>query len=270
MARSIDEIMGGLVAAKESQPGLAVLDSRSVAAVWRLLLYVVAMGCYVVEVLYDEHVREVGNMLATRLPHRAKWYCDKTLQFMSDMSLVSDADYYDTSKMSDAEIGTARVIKHAVAVEDGKTSMLTIKVAGENSEGERQPLGDEHVRQLAAYLAEIKDAGVKINIVNKPADLFACTIDVYYDPMREATHVQSACDNIVKEYIRNLPFNGEYTNMALVDRLQGVSGVKVVEFIDASAKEDGVAAVTPINARYTPIAGYFKADGINIRMRAYD
>ncbi|MEG0012408.1 MAG: hypothetical protein RR706_09645 [Muribaculaceae bacterium] len=270
MARSIDEIMSGLIAAKESQPALAVLDSHSVTAVWRLLLYVVAMGCHVVEMLYDEHVKEVDGVLATRLPHRAKWYCDKTLQFMSDMSLVSDSDYYDISQMSDAEIDKARVVKHAVAVEDGRTSMLTIKVAGENSEGERVPLADEHVRQLTAYLGEVKDAGVKINVVNKRADMFSCAIDVYYDAMREGAHIHNACDSVINDYISNLPFNGEYSNMALVDRLQKVNGVKIVEFNGASAQEDGVAAATPINARYTPIAGYFKANNINIKMQVYD
>ena len=76
--------------------------------------------------------------------------------------------------------------------------------------------------QLAAYLAEIKDAGVRINLVNREADTFNCSVDIYYNPMLLPENVRRDCEAAIRSYIANLPFNGEYTNMALIDALQAV------------------------------------------------
>ena len=108
-------------------------------------------------------------------------------------------------------------------MENNDASILTIKVAGENG-GVRQRLDEETETQLAAYIAEFKDAGVRINLVNIDADTFNCEVDIFYDPMLLPEEVESACRETVRAYIENLPFNGEYTNMALVNELQRSRG----------------------------------------------
>ena len=120
---------------------------------------------------------------------------------------------------------------------------------------------------MEAYFAEIKDAGVRIDVVNKEGDPFGCEVDIYYDAMLTPETVKTDCEAAIKSYIENLPFNGEYTNMALVDALQGVEGVKVVEFVGASTT-DGAA----INARYVPDAGYFRVDTdtLTLNMKVYN
>ena len=159
------------------------------------------------------------------MPHRPKWYRDKVLGFMKNKVLIADTDRYDTEGMSEDDIAAAKVVKHAVAVENNDASILTIKVAGENG-GVRQRLDEETETQLAAYIAEFKDAGVRINLVNIDADTFNCEVDIYYDPMLQPEEVEGACRETVRAYIENLLFNGEYTNMALVDELQKVEGVE--------------------------------------------
>ena len=82
--------------------------------------------------------------------------------------------------------------------------------------------------------------------------------------------VEGACRETVRAYIEDLPFNGEYTNMALVDELQKVEGVKIVEFRGATTSANGETAVVPINARHVPVAGYFKAGTITINRYVYE
>ena len=125
-----------------------------------------------------------------------------------------------------------------MAVENRDASLLTIKVAGEK-DGKRCRLDAETEAQLAAYIAEIKDAGVRTALVNIDPDRFNCEADVYYDPMLVAETVESACREAVRNYIENLPFNGEYTNMALVDALQTLDGVRIVEFRGATTVAAG-------------------------------
>ena len=279
MARNINDIKSEMArelmrneAAAERygfEPGTEFGDVFGAASVENILLYVWAVCAWAVEQLVGRHKAEVTAELEALIAHRPKWYRDKVLQFMEGKELVQDSDTYDTASMSESEITAARVVKHAVAVESRDASLLTIKVAGGDS-GSRRPLTAEHEKQLKAYINEIKDAGVRTALVNMEADTFGCAVDVYYNAMLEPGTVQAACAATIRDYIENLPFNGEYTNMALVDRLQEVEGVKIVELLGSNAKAANESTTTQINARLTPAAGYFKPGEITVSMKAYD
>lgn len=216
-------------------PGSEFGEVFGAASVENILLYVWAMCAWTVEQLLSRHRAEVTAAVEEIVPHRPKWYRDKVLGFMEGRPLEADRDTYDTAGMSESEVSAARVVKHAVATESRDASLLTIKVAGESG-GERRPLTAEQERQLKAYIMEIKDAGVRTALVNMEGDTFGCEVDVYYNAMLEPESVQSSCEAAIRGYIENLPFNGEYTNMALVDRLQGVDGVKIVELLGSTAR----------------------------------
>ena len=250
MARTIAEIKESIAAdfmrnsdvarAYGFEAGAAFTSHFSRVSIESLLFYIVACATWVLECLFDQHKTDVEKRIEEILPHRPKWYRDKVLAFMKDKTLISDTDTYDTVGMGEDDIEAARVVKHAAASENKNTSILTIKVAGEKN-GERCPLDAETETQLAAYIAEIKDAGVRVELVNIDADTFNCEVDIYYDPMLLPEQVENACREAIKEYIENLPFNGEYTNMALVDRLQMVEGVKIPELRSASTSANGEA-----------------------------
>lgn len=250
-------------------PGDSFTAHFSNASVESVLFHIFACAAWVIETLFDDHKRDVNACIEEILPHRPKWYRDKVLRFMKNKALVPDTDTYDTAGMSEDDITAARVVKHAVAVENKDASILTIKVAGENG-GKRCKLDAETETQLAAYIGEFKDAGVRINLVNIDADTFNCEVDIYYDPMLLPEEVEADCRETIKKYIENLPFNGEYTNMSLVDELQQIDGVKIVEFRGATTSANNETALTPINARYVPVAGYFKAGAITINKHVYE
>ncbi|MEG1842422.1 MAG: hypothetical protein RR221_06880 [Alistipes sp.] len=241
----------------------------SKVSVESVLFYVVAVAIWVLENLFESHKKETEELIDGLTPHRPKWYRDKVLAFMAGHTLIADTDRYDTANMSNADIETARVVKHAVAVENNDSSILTIKVAGENG-GVRCKLDVNTQTQLSAYIAEIKDAGVRVALVNTDPDTFNCKVDVYYDPTLLPADVETGCRQVIKNYVENLPFNGEYTNMALVDDLQKVEGVKIAELQTATTSIAADTTVTAINARTVPKAGYFTIGIITINMIAHN
>lgn len=241
----------------------------SQASVVGLLFYVFACAAWTLEKLFDTYRQEVDARLDALLPHRPKWYRDKMLAFLKDRSLEPDTERYDTTGMTSEEIAAARVVRHAVAAEDPEASRLTIKVAGER-DGRRCPLDAQTAKQLEAYIAQIKDAGVRTELVNAAPDRFDCRLDIYYDPMLQESSVESACRTAIGEYIENLPFNGEYTNMALVDRIQQVEGVRIVEFRSATATAAGTSVSQTIDARHVPAAGYFETGEVALTMKVYN
>ena len=279
MARTIEEIKDGIAAewmrsdAVAERYGIAPGDTFGkhfgAASVENMLMYVFAVGAWVLEKLLDLHRAEVTAEIEAMLPHRPKWYRDRVLAFMPDRELDRDSDTYDLDGLTDDEIEAGRPVKYAVAAESRDASLLTIKVAGEAGE-KRGPISAAHEVQLRAYIAEIKDAGVRTALVNMEPDTFNCTVDVYYDALLRPELVRARCEEAIRGYIENLPFNGEYTNMALVDALQVLEGVRVVELRGSTAQAADEGTVTRINARLTPKAGYFKSGEINVTMKAYD
>jgi len=276
MARTISEIKDTITTAFMRNeavarmygfaPGSDFSSCFSKVSLESILFYLFASAVWTLETLFDQHRTEVDTRMDELMPHRPKWYRDKALDFMLDRLPLPDSDRYDTAGMSEEDIAAARVVKHAVAVENETTSLLTIKVAGEQ-DGNRAPLPEQTALQLLAYLQEIKDAGVRIELVNEAPDLFNCEVDIYYDPMLAPDSVEALCRKAINACLSNLPFNGEYTNMALVDSLQQVEGVRIVEFKGASTRNATTPALLTIDARYTPLAGYFKPDAITLNMK---
>lgn len=241
----------------------------SKVSVVSVLFYIFACAAFVLERLFDSYRQEVDDRIEAIIPHRPKWYRDRVLAFMKDRTLIPDTDEYDTADMTDEEITAARVVKHAVADESDDASLLTIKVAGEQG-GRRCPLDAETEGQLAAYIAEIKDAGVRTALVNIAPDRFNCELDIYFDPMLLASTVESFCRDMIRAYVENLPFNGEYTNMALVDQLQKIEGVKIPELRGATTVAASESVVTAIDARCVPAAGYFELGDVKLNMKVYN
>lgn len=249
--------------------GIPFSSFFSRVSIENVLIYVFAVATWSIERLVEEHKREIEDKISDMEAHRPQWYRRKVMAFMPGMLLVTDSDEYDTSGLREEEIEEMRVVKHAVAIENEDASILTIKVAGERG-GERMPLSEEDERRLRNYIGEIKDAGVRVSLVNKEADLFDSLIEVYYDGMLSSSEVETVCRERIKGYIENLPFNGEYSNMGLVDALQGVDGVKIAEVKRASSRVSGESTSTMIDARITPTAGYFKMGEVELNMKEYD
>lgn len=267
MARTIAEIkeeMTGYFIANEtviSTYGLDITknfeDQFSKVSLESIIFYVVSAAIWTLEVLFDTHKTEVTNLIATLKPHRLKWYVDKTLAFQFGRDLITDSDIYDNTDVTDEQITTEKVVKYSAAVENA--GRIVIKVAtSTGSVTGREPLTVDQEAALIAYHKEIKDAGVRIDLVNLPANEFKATLDIYYDPMILNASLGSLANggNPVREaveyFITNLPFNGEYRNSALVDRLQEVPGVVIPEL--HLSEIDGA----PVLAKATPQSGYMK------------
>ncbi|EGQ11441.1 hypothetical protein HMPREF9136_2703 [Prevotella dentalis DSM 3688] len=247
--------------------GKAFYDVFSKVSLESLLLYIVAVAMWTHEALFESFRNEVEVKISNMKPHTAKWYRNMMLGFMRDKTLAPDSDTYDTTGMSEEEINTAKVVKYAAASESPASNLLIIKVAG-GTENARIPLENDLEPQLTAYINEIKDVGVRFKLINAMPDKFDCDIDVYYSAMKSPASLRQDCLEAVRNYVQNLPFDGVYSNMALIDKIQELDGVKVVEMKSSCARIATTGSAIAINARYIPYSGYFTPGEININMIA--
>lgn len=249
-------------------------DKFSKVSIESVLMYIVAASIWVLEKIFDTHQTEIAAMIASMKPHTLRWYVNKVKSYRAGQALIEGTDTYSNDNLTEEAIENMQVVKYAAASESEAT--VYIKVATEKSGG-KEPLSAEELNGLESYIAEIKDAGVQVRVINEVASRLKLEIDIYYNPMvlkNTGEHLSTGAhpvEDSIKGYINNLPFNGEYRNQSLVDALQVTEGVVIAELKSAQESYDGVS-FEHIIAKATPYSGYYKydKDDITINYKAYE
>jgi len=263
MARTIAQIQAQIILSVQADSTLAQINSPSAFAIWRLWTYVVASAIWLLETYFDIHKAEVNEALATLKPHGLRWYQAKTLAFQYGSDLVEDEDYYNNSALTPDGIADQQIVAQASVTEaDGK---VTVKAAKEVAD-ELEPLETAKYNSLLAYLQEIKDAGVRLELLSFNADKLKLTIDVYYDPLilnADGERIDGTNDDPVGEAARlflreGLTFNGLFVVEKLRDALQGVDGVFVPMIRSVSAARYDNPSLSGVDVVYQPYSGFLR------------
>lgn len=238
MARSVKEIQDEIIEQKNEQPELVGLDSTSKVSVWRMWTYITAVAIWSLEKLFDLHSNEVTEKLAHLKPHTARWYRSKALLFQYGFDLLSDSDNYDNTGADESEVENSKVIKYCAVVESESVSRLIIKIATEDSD-ELSPVGGDILESFQEYIAEIKDAGVAITVINYLPDRLKLTIRIIRNALlldaegRSIRNGNKPVEDAIKSYLKLLPFNGNFSIQKLIDNIQQVEGVEDVSIDEA-------------------------------------
>jgi hypothetical protein len=266
MAQTIEQIFEELKAAKNADATLAGLDSTSLTAIWRLWLYIQAAATWTLQNLFDLLGVEINLLIANLKPHSSLWYANKCKAFQYGFDLLADTDQFDNTGYTAQQIEDSKIIKYAACVEGVSPvygSFLRIKVA-KLVAGDLAPLSGGELAAFVAYMERVKDAGVFIIIDSLVADKLKMTWQVYYNPLvlsdtgaRLDGSDAEPVKTVIKEYLKNLPFNGEYRPTFHIDYVQKVDGVEDPRIINCEA----TYALLPFNsvaASYIPDAGYLR------------
>lgn len=274
MARSVDTIYADLIAKKESDSNLDVLNSTSKTAIWRLWLYIVAYATNVLESLFDKHYTEVTSIITELKPHTMRWYRQKALAFQYGFDLISDTDIFDNRTATEAQIEASKIIKYAAITEATTESRLVLKIATEDSAGKLAPITSGQESAFVPYIEEIKDAGVAITVINYLPDILKLNLRIYYDPLvLTSTGVsirtgKKPVEDALNEFMKELPFNGELVLNSLIDKLQKTEGVKIPHLVQAASKWidtalDDYGNFENISVKKIPVSGYFEIENFD-------
>lgn len=239
----------------------------SIVSVESIMFGIVAYGIWFLEMLFDLHVSQVDEKLAQLKPHTARWYRNKALAFQYGFDLVEDTDKFDNTGKTDEEIETSRIVKYSAVTESEDESRLIVKIATEQGD-KLTPVTAVQQEAFKAYLAEIKDAGVATTVINYLPDRLKLNVRIVRDMLvlsdngMDITTGKYPVNDAIYEFMRELPFNGELSLQALVDKLQGVKGVTDLSldlaqtaWIDATTNTYG--SWENIDISKIPVSGYF-------------
>ncbi len=267
MARTITEIHNQILANTSSNPVLGAVNNTSLTGRLRLFSYIIAVAIQLLEKIFDKHLEEVVNIIFQQKWGTVRWYRNRVLGFQFGFDLAKDTDRFINDNATPEEIEESKVIKHCAVVEPISNSSLIIKVATEEN-GELAPTSAEIQTSLAYYIDEFRVAGTRVDLINQLGDLLIPYVDVYRDPLvigADGVNIltgENTVEIAIKNYLRNVGFNGELVVLDLAKAIQAVDGVVTVEianievrYIDRQANEYGERL--PISVKFIPESGYF-------------
>jgi len=272
MARTIQEIQELIYQAKAQEPALNELNSTSKVAIWRLWVYIIAVAIWSLEKLFDLHRADIDKRLAELKPHTARWYRSKALAFQYGFDLLTDSDKFNNTGHTEEQIEVSKIVKYSAVVESPNEGRLIVKIAGEQGE-QLQPITEPQKQAFEAYLQEIKDAGVRLSVVNYQPDVLHLQMKIVYDPLvldsngQSIIHATKPVETAIKDYLKRLPFNGELVLAHLIDELQQAEGVRIPHLVLAQSKNitsgGSYGDFETIEISKIPTAGYFTIDNFN-------
>lgn len=272
MARTINEIYEQMLSAKQADSRLSALTSNSLAAIWKLLLWVAAAGIWVVEEQLYMFRAELTDLLESKKPGTLKWYRQQALNYRHGADVMVDgygvfyAAADETPKLladcSVRESGTGLVIKVA--------KLLGAKLA---------PLDSGEFDSFVYYMSLIKYAGTPLRFINSEANKLKLQAIVYYDALylnANGISLQSGTrtiDQAIEAYLQALPFDGRLQVNDLIASMRAVEGVKDVA-ITGIAHQFAGDPYQAIVTSHIAESGYFAIDpdyplNTNITYQAY-
>lgn len=273
--RTVEEIKKEICQAWMTSEELARAYGFEVGSAWsysrmsveNVLVWLVASAIWMHERIFVTHTEEVTDYIARMKPHTLRWWVERAKLFQKGSTLPDDSCDYDNANLSDEEVEKRQIVKFASATE--QKNIVYLKVAKEEG-GAIKPLDDDEKAAFCAYVDEIRAAGVTVMVVSESGCQLKLAIDVYYDPMvmdgkgKRLADGTSPVEDTIKQYIENLPFDGEYRNSELIDRLQAVEGVVMPELRSAEERMTANDEWATIQAFATPYSGYYQYDEENV------
>lgn len=240
MARSVAEIKKTMTdafmadATIREKYGLSVNDTFSSkfssVSIENILFFIVAACCHVLEMIFDQHKRDVEDKIALAVVASVPWYYKMALAFQYGDSLVlNDRTWqYEYASIDESK----QVVKYA-AVRDKGTS-VQILVSGDQG-GSPVALSNDVLTVFKQYMNRVKVAGVILNITSKESDNVTVMATITIDPLvlNENGELLSDGSKPVEEaitsYMKHIIYGGTFNKTRLVDVIQAVEGVVDVE-----------------------------------------
>lgn len=265
MARTIDTIHQSLITQKEDINELDGLTSNSKSAVWRLLFYVVAVGIWILENLWDQKELDLEAQAKTMPCGTPLWYIEQAKAFQYGDSAQWNGDQYGYLTIDESK----QIVTHAAVNVEG--SQVNIKVAkADPVDPILIPLTTAEKSALNGYLQQIKFVGTVIQVISEAADDLKAKFTIYIDPLKindsDGSSVADASVFPVKDaiagYLQSLDFGGTFRRAELIQAILQVNGVTNVGVGTLSARYSG-NPYELIGDDYTAFAGHMALDDAN-------
>jgi hypothetical protein len=261
MARSIATIKEVIRQKKNDYTTLSPIlfkeEGGSSVGVLNNIADVVSINQNLHEQIFDQYRTDVEGVITSGTLQTNAWLQKKVLEFQYSTTTPQyvqlDTDTYIANyPIINEEL---QIITRCAVITQGG-GVVSVKVAKSDPP---TVLSGAEKTALESYLNIITGAGIKPVVLNEPSDKLRVNAIVYYDGQFYDT-IQSEVEATINTYLANLPFNGEYQIIKMVDALQAVNGFKDIVISSVQARKDSVVSPSTVVRNYAPYSGYIVED----------
>lgn len=273
MARTIPVIYDGIIVEKETfatldgllplgdnfEDLLTDINSPSKVAIWRLWAFVIAVGIFVLETLWDVARLEIQSQADAAVTGTPIWWRDEALKFQLGDDLVFNGKQFVYQVLDPSK----QIIAQAAVVEVGR--QIRIKVVKENN----VPLDSGELAAFVAYINEIAFAGTNPVGISQIPDLLKVFYKIIYDPLVLSADGSLISDpavfpveDAINSFLTKLEFNGALVLTKMTDAVQQAEGVIDPILQNAEAKF-GALPFEPIVDSYLTNGGNIVIDTVS-------
>ena len=260
MARTLSEIQNAIITDFQAQPELAAANSNSNRAIWRLFTYVQAAAILVLEQLMDVFKTDIETEISQSIPTTAPWITSSVYKFQystTNPQIINLVNLVPTYPVIDP---TLQIVTRC-SVTSTLSNRVLIKVAKNNPP---EQLSSLEVSSLQDYINTIGSCGIQYNVTSTASDKISIEADVNYIG-QYSSMIQTNVINAIKNYLANLPFNGEFKISELELIILNVTGVTDILFKNIKVRPDNltysdglflIQNKTYISKSFQTISGY--------------
>jgi len=201
MSRSATEIYNSLIQTKESDPNLDSLDSTSLTAIWRLFLYVEAVGISLFEQVFDSFLLDMEFKIENTPVNSKKWYNNQMISYFqynvdpAKGELIIDPTTFIPGY--EIEDDPSKIIEYAATTENNRN--VTIKVAKQVN-NLPETLSPDELISAASFVDRIKPVGTIANVVSFVSDKILLDVEIYYNGSFVSTDLQAQIEENIQAY----------------------------------------------------------------------
>jgi len=230
-------------------------EQVSAVSIVNLVIYIVAVGHYAMEWMFDQFTQHVEDRIAAAYPGSVSWLYNRAMEYQDD----GDANAYFAAHGQYETIDeTRQIVKYASVVEQFNT--VTVKVSGENYE----PLTTAQLTAFTAYMNALKFAGVHIATTSIPSDELSLTLRVWRDRLIMPSEDDAAISAAATAYLDGIRYGGVFNKTKLIDALQNVPGVTdvTIELCVFDAHDSNTTHTLLEAQNYESIAGHITLNNL--------
>ena len=277
MNKKLQEIIDQMFALKNADPILsAALTSTSKTSIFGQIFQLVAFVIFNFQEACKLYMKEIDDKIASQKVPNLPWYRNLGLKFQYGFELDPNSltgeflpTFEDNGQVviaTDEQIEASKIIKYVAVtrgISEGRVK-ISMKIAGENID---EDLSSEKALAFVKYIEETQATGDNIVIVNYLPDVLKLTFKICYNPLVLLENGMSILtgkfpvQDAIREYMKNLPFNGELSVQKLEAIMLQVDGVDDLQNLQVQSKwiEPGVGygMFQPIEISRIPKSGRF-------------
>ncbi|WP_264520398.1 hypothetical protein [Flavobacterium sp. N1994] len=200
--------------------------SSSKVANWRLFIWIFSFSLWL-------HEKVVSSNAAKTRPQNIPNYQSMVMSYIDGCPIIwaNNQFQFDTTGLTSAEVASRMIIKRCAVLTTSRG--ILVKIATESG-ATTAPVTNDQAIAILYYINKNTQPGVNVTLINKAPDQIKLTIDVYIDPLiieistgklKNTTEEIYPVKDAIKEYLRNLEFNGALSKSKLEDYIQKAAGV---------------------------------------------